>query len=357
MSKKNFDKMIRENQRLNHINLRMFAVASKAVTSEEENNKSTDKKETKMKTNKNRKFKASINMALSAGKQTTEGGSFKMYVGLTPIGCKVVCPTKEQLSEITGREWSKDMSYLKTDDQGVKQVNLTFPMTVDTKVGEDEVHLMILQNISLWNAPRYKQDGSKFQVTDKWGNFSWVTEEEFNNHTTPLSNAGKKLKIDANTWRRAYRGEENLMKFLKPRLNITDAFEYKNGEWVLKADTTGCECRLDEVAKYFEGNVSEIQNALNFMPENKVKGFVYVDEYEGKQRQAIAREYVNLASNKYGDLEREIENINSNKGTTFALCEFQEYKVESTQFAPSTNAQMPEASNPFAEPASPWTNQ
>jgi len=355
MSKK-LREMIRENQRLNHINIKMFSVSAKSVETEEreENTNKSTKNIKKMKNNKN--FKSSIVMALSAGKQTTEGGSFKMYIGLTPIGCKMVCPTKEQLSQLTGREWSKDMNYLKTDEQGVKQINLTFPMTVDTKVGEDEVHLMILQNISLWNAPRYKQDGSKFQVVDKWGNFSWVTEEEFNNHTTPLSAAGKKLKIDANTWRRAYRGEENLMKFLKPRLNITDAFEYKNGEWVLKADTTGCECRLDEVAKYFDGNVSEIQNALNCMPENKVKGFVYVDEYEGKQRQAIAREYVNLASNKYGDLEKEIENINNNKGTTFALCEFQEYKVESTQFAPSSSAQMPNTSNPFAEPASPWAN-
>jgi hypothetical protein len=215
MSKK-LREMIRENQRLNHINIKMFSVSAKSVETEEkeENTNKSTKNIKKMKNNKN--FKSSIVMALSAGKQTTEGGSFKMYMGLTPIGCKLVCPTKEQLSQLTGREWAKDMNYLKTDDQGVKQVNLTFPMTVDTKVNGEEVHLMILQNISLWNAPRYKQDGSKFQVVDKWGNFSWVTEEEFNNHTTPLSAAGKKLKIDASTWRRAYRGEENLMKFLKP---------------------------------------------------------------------------------------------------------------------------------------------
>ena len=353
MSKK-LKEMIRENQKLNKINVKMFAVASKAITAENEDNKKSIKNKKKMNNRKN--FKSSINMALSAGKQTTEGNNFKMYVGLTPIGCKLVCPTKEQLSQLIGREWTKDMNYLKTNEQGVKQINITFPMTVDTKVNGEEVHLMILQNISLWNAPRYKQDGSKFQVVDKWGNFAWATEEEFNNHIVPTSASGKKLKIDASTWRRAYRGEENLMKFLKPRLNITDAFEYKNDEWVLKADTTGCECRLDEVAKYFDGNVSEIQNALNCMPENKVKGFVYVDEYEDKHRQAIAREYVNLASNKYGDLEKEIENINSNKGTTFALCEFQEYKVESTQFAAS-NTKMPETSNPFEDIQSPWTNQ
>jgi hypothetical protein len=295
-------------------------------------------------------------MALSSGKQTVEGGSFKMYVGIVPMGCKLVCPTKEQLSQLTGREWAKDMNYIKTDEQGVQQVNLTFPMTVNQVVNGEEVNLMILHNISLWNAPRYKQDGSKFQVVDNWGNFVWVTEEEFNNHITPLSSNGKKLKIDASTWRRAYRGEENLMKLLKPRMNITDAFEYKNGEWVLKTDTTGCECRLDEIAKYFTGNVSEIQNGLNCMPENQVKGFVYVDEYEGKQRQAVAREFVNLASNKYTDLEKEIENINSNKGTNFSLCEFQEYKVESTQFTQNNGIQMPQTGNPFAEPASPWAN-
>lgn len=336
MSKK-LQEMIRENQKRNGINLRMFAVVAKTATenSEENNNKSTKNKK-KMKT-KNNKFKSSIVMALSAGKQTTEGNSFKLYTGITPMGCKYVCPTKEQLSQMLGREWPKDMVYTKTSEDGIPQINLAFPLTVDTIVNGEEVHTMVLQNISIWNAPRMKNDGSKFQVVDKWGNFSWVTEEEFTNHTTPLSSNGKKLKIDASNWRKAYRGEENLMKFLKPRLNIEDAFEYKNNEWVLKADTSACECRLDEISKYFQGDVTEIQAALNIMPENKVKGFLYVDEYEGKQRQAVAREYVNLASNKYNDLEREIENINNNKGSNFTLCELQEYVVNSTKFTPTTS--------------------
>ena len=336
MSKK-LQEMIRENQKRNGINLRMFAVVAKTTTenSEENNNKSTKNKK-KMKT-KNNKFKSSIVMALSAGKQTTEGNSFKLYTGITPMGCKYVCPTKEQLSQMLGRGWPKDMVYTKTSEDGILQVNLAFPLTVDTIVNGEEVHTMVLQNISVWNAPRMKSDNSKFQVVDKWGNFSWVTEEEFTNHTTPLSSNGKKLKIDASNWRKAYRGEENLMKFLKPRLNIEDAFEYKNNEWVLKADTSACECRLDEISKYFQGDVTEIQAALNIMPENKVKGFLYVDEYEGKQRQAVAREYVNLASNKYNDLEREIENINNNKGSNFTLCELQEYVVNSTKFTPTTS--------------------
>ena len=348
MSKK-LQEMIRENQKRNNINIKMFAVKSKST--EETENKNNKKESTKMKTNKNRKFKSTINMALSAGKQTVEGGSFKMYTGITPIGCKYVNPTKEQLSQILGREWTKDMSYTKTDDQGVQQVNLMFPMEIHNTVNGEEVNLVVLQTIALWNAPRLKSDGSKFQVVDKWGEFAWVTSEEFETHTTPLSNSGKKLKIDASSWRKAYRGEENLMKFLKPRINIPNAFEYKNNEWVLKADTTGCECRLDEISKYFDGNVSEIQAGLNMMPENQVKGFLYVDEYEGKQRQAIAREYVNLASNKYSDLEKEIENINNNKGTNFTLCELQEYKVESSSFTQST-AQMPVTDNPFEN----WNN-
>lgn len=350
MSKKNFDKMIRENQKRNNINLRMFAVVAKSVEAEDNNNKST-KKNNKMNTKKNKNFKSSINMALSAGKQTIESGSFKMYTGITPVKCKYVCPTKEQLSQITGRDWPKDMAYTKTTDDGIKQANLSFPMTVDTKVNGEEVHIMVLQNISIWNAPRYKSDGSKFQVVDKWGNFAWVTEEEYNNHITPLSNNGNKLKIDASNWRKAYRGEENLMKFLKPRINVEDAFEYKNKEWVLKSDTSNSECRLDNIAKYFDGDFSEIQAGLNLMPENEVKAFLYVDEYEGKQRQAIAREYVNLSSNKYNDLEREIQSINDNKGTNFTLCELKEYVVESTQFSQST-VEMPQASNPFEN----WNN-
>lgn len=352
MSKK-LQEMIRENQKRNNINIKMFAVKSKST--EEIENKSNKKENTKMKTNKNRKFKSTINMALSAGKQTVEGNSLKMYVGLTPIGCKYVNPTKDQLTQILGREWTKDMVYTKTDDQGTKQVNIMFPMEVHNVVNDEEVNIVILQTIALWNAPRLKSDGSKFQVVDKWGEFAWVTNEEFETHTTPLSNSGKKLKIDASSWRKAYRGEENLMKFLKPRLNIPSAFEYKNNEWVLKANTEGCECRLDEISKYFDGNVSEIQAGLSIMPENQVKGFLYVDEYEGKQRQAIAREYVNLASNKYSDLEKEIENINNNKGTNFTLCELQEYKVESSSFTQST-AQMPVTDNPFENTNSPWNN-
>lgn len=350
MSKK-LREMIRENQKLNNINIKIFAIKSKSTEETESKDDKNNKKESKMKNNKKRKFKSTINMALSAGKQTIEGGSFKMYTGITPIGCKYVNPTKDQLTQILGREWTKDMVYTKTDDQGVQQVNLMFPMEIHNTVNGEEVNLIVLQTIALWNAPRLKSDGSKFQVVDKWGNFSWVTEEQFNNHITPLSNTGKKLMIDASSWRKAYRGEENLMKFLKPRLNIPNAFEYKNNEWVLKADTTDCECRLDNIPQYFTGNIFEIQNGLNMMPENQVKGFLYVDEYEGKQRQAIAREYVNLSSNKYSDLEKEIENINNNKGTNFTLCELQEYKVESTSFAPSAS-QMPVNNNPFEN----WNN-
>lgn len=350
MSKK-LREMIRENQKLNNINLRMFAVASKTVSFEQEENNKSTKKQNKMNNKKN--FKSSIVMALSAGKETTEGGSFKMYTGITPVGCKYVNPTKEQLTQMLGREWTKEQVYIKTDDKGVQQVNLMFPLTVDTTVNGEKVNFTVFQNITLKNAPRYNSNGDKFQVVDKWGNFSWVTEEQFTNHVTPLSSNGKKLKIDASSWRKAWQGEENLMKFLKPRLNIDDAFEYKNNEWSLKANTAGCECRLDNIANYFKGDVSEIQGGLNMMPENKVKAFVYVDEYEGKQRQAIAREYVNLASNKYNDLEKEIENINNNKGTNFTLCELKEYKVESTQFAPNST-QMPETNNPFETANSPW---
>jgi hypothetical protein len=270
-----------------------------------------------------------------------------MYTGLTPMGCKYVCPTKEQLSQITGREWSKDMTYTKTTDEGIQQVNLAFPLTINTRVDGEDVNIMVLQNIAIWNAPRIKTDGSKFQVVDKWGNFAWVTNEEYNNHTTPVSTSGKKLKVDASNWRKAYRGEENLMKFLKPRLNIEDAFEYKNNEWVLKANHDACECRLDNISKYFTGDVSEIQNALNIMPENKVKGFLYVTEYEGKQRQAVAREYINLASSNKDAIKAEIQNINNNNGTNFTFSEeLKEYKVESTQFTPSNEA-MPTPSNPF----------
>lgn len=352
MSKKNFKQLILENQKRNNINIRMFSIASKSslIENNEKTNK-TNKKEHKMKNKNNRK--STITMALGAGKQTIESNGFKLYCGLTPLGCKYVNPTKEKLSEILGREWTKDMVYTKTGEDSIQQVNLMFPMIVDTNINGEKVNMTILQTISIKNAPRKKQDGSKFQVVDMWGNFSWVTEEEYTNHTTPISSSGKKLKVDSSNWRMAYQGEENLMKFLKPRLNIADAFEYKNGEWMLKADTTGCECRLDEISKYFTGDVSEIQNALNIMPENKVKGFVYIDEYEGKQRQAIAREYVNLSSNKYNELEKEIENINNNKSTNFTLCELKEYKVESTQFTQS-NIQMPSTSNPFENNSSPW---
>ena len=355
MSKK-LREMIRENQKLNNINLRMFAVASKTISFEQEENNKSTKKRNKMNNKKN--FKSSIIMALSAGKETTEGGSFKMYTGITPVGCKYVNPTKEQLTQMLGREWTKEQVYIKTDDKGIQQVNLMFPLTVDTTVNGEKVNFTVFQNITLKNAPRYKQDGSKFQVVDKWGEFTWVTEEEFINHTWPLSSTGKKLKIDPSNWRKAWQGEENLMKFLKPRLNIDSPFGYnkETGYFIdSKADLSKCECRLDNIANYFKGDVSEIQAGLNMMPENKVKAFAYVDEYEGKQRQAIAREYVNLASNKYNDLAEEIEKINNNKGTNFTLCELKEYKVESTQFAPS-GTQMPETNNPFETVNSPWNS-
>ena len=163
------------------------------------------------------------------------------------------------------------------------------------------------------------------------------------NHSFDLSKSGYVNLLLSKHIGKTVHGDNKLM--VKARRDFLDKGYYSGLKDLL--------CTM--AAKYFDGDVSEIQKALNIMPENKVKGFVYVDEYEGKQRQAIAREYINLASNKYTDLEREIESINNNKGTNFTLCELQEYKVESSSFTQST-AQMPVTDNPFENTSSPWNN-
>ena len=295
-------------------------------------------------------------MALAKGKESSEGGEFKRYTGVAPCYIQAVNPNKLTLEKVYERELEEDPSYVgevEIDGEKVKNVRITFLAKPDP----DKVHVDIAPiSVSMFiqNRYRYNKDKTKVQVIDKYGRTAWVTIDQCKNHEIPMySNGPANLDKD---YRPAYVGEEDVTNFLKVYLNIPDVMKYNSTEkkWYLVDHPEDSECRLDNIAHYFNGNFKEISDAIALQPNNKIKILFGVrTSNDGRQYQAV---YTNMflknSVNDYGRLAKDLEERKANGayGTTeFAVCDFKEYEVQSTSFEAGTPV-----ANPFAPSSSPF---
>lgn len=59
--------------------------------------------------------------------------------------------------------------------------------------------------------------------------------------------------------------KSKLTQFIKAYCGIANLEVYKDGKWVKNSDVKpeDCECRLDNIEKYFKGDVSELKGIIN----------------------------------------------------------------------------------------------
>ena len=301
-------------------------------------------------------------MAISRGTESTEGTPVKRFTGVAPCFVKYCNPTKKQLEEVYGREIEDEPEYVtetELDENGAKvkypQVRLSFLSQPDPeKTGFDAGFIPI--NLYLTKKYRYKKDGSKVQVIDKYGRTAWVTPEQAKNHEIPMySNGPANLDKD---YRPAYIGEEDLTNFIIAYLNIPGPMKYNKAEkkWYMNENASDSECRLDHIEDYFKGDFSELQQLLTYQPKNKVKALFGVKTNdEGKQYQAVYTQM--FLKNNVTDYEKLKEDLKASKeagrysNVEFVVGPFKEYVVE------ETNLETPQGgSNPFENMGSdnPW---
>lgn len=281
-------------------------------------------------------------MAFSKGTESKEGNAVKRYIGVAPVFVLAVNPSKSELEKLYNTQLENDPEYLSEVEVGedkhkVQNVRLDFIVKTDAeKCGG--IEFTTKASFFIRNEYRYNKDQTKVQVIDKYGRTAWVTIEQAKAHEIPVYKNGP-ANIDKD-YRPAYHGEEELTKFIKAYLGISNVMKYVNNTWVMVDNPEDCEARLEDIAEYFKGNFKELRDVIALQPNNKVKilfGVKTTDD--NKQYQAIYNQmFLKNVTTDYSKLD---ENLQERKAagayptTEFTVCDLKEYNVESTDLSNS----------------------
>lgn len=278
-------------------------------------------------------------LAIGKTQESTETAEFKKYIGVGSSFVIAVNPTKKELESIYGREQTNDPEYVVNTDEG-KEARITFVVKTDPSVCNG-IEIINRVMFTLRNAPAYNKDKTKVQVIDKYGNSTWTDVETAKAGEKLFSKNGSEIGIDTK-YRMAYSGEADLIDFLKAYLCVGNAFNYVNGSWVKKDNAEDYVFGLEHIKDYFNGDFSEIKDAIKLQPNNKVKllyGVRTTDE--GKQYQAIATRNGFVLRNSAGSnalikLEKTLANAKdagSYATTEFKVQELAEFDVKATDLS------------------------
>lgn len=281
---------------------------------------------------------------LTIGKtsQSTESQQVKRYIGLGSSYIKAVNPDKKTLDSIMGFESQKEPEYVKEDEKG-KMAFITFITATDPEQCNG-IDFKSRLTFILRNSPAYNRDKTKVQVIDIYGNSTWANVEDAKEGKKLLSASGKELRI-ASKYRMACEGEADLVAFLKDYLVIDSSFNYVNGSWVLKDNADDYLFGLDHIKDYFNGNFSELKDAVKLQPNNKVKLLYGVRNTDKGQYQTIATREGLFLRNSAGDravakLENALNDAKNNgafPSTEFKVQPLQEFEIKATDLSQTNN--------------------
>lgn len=291
-----------------------------------------------------------IFMAFAKGKETTDSAIVKRYTGVAPCYVVGVNPNKAELEKIYGTTIENEPEYRSTvevDGKNVPSVRIDFIVKTDPEKSNG-IEMTSKVALFLRQEYRYNKDKTKVQVIDKYGRTAWVTIEQAKAKEIPMYANGP-ANLDAD-YRPCYIGEEELTNFVKAYLNIDNVMKYVDKKWVLVDNPEDCVARLDNIAKYFTGDFSELREVVNLQPNNKVKILFGVKTNDdGKQYQAVFPQmFLKNGVNDYSKLDKELQDrkaAGAYPTTEFFVGGLKEYTLEATNFGASTV----DVGNPFAE--------
>lgn len=206
-------------------------------------------------------------MAFAKGKETSEieARERKFYTGIGIFNILAVNPTKEELEKIYNIPFEKEPEYNGVKDD-VKFTRIDFILK-HVKTAFNPVDFISKISFFLRNEARYTNDKSKIQVVNDYGEFSWVTLDNFKNKTIPDN-----MSWFEGPYYPCYNGEENLTAFMKAFLNIPNkSFKKPDGTIRYIEDKNDAKARLEKVKDYFNGNILELKNLFIARKDNKIK--------------------------------------------------------------------------------------
>ena len=286
-------------------------------------------------------------MAFGKAQVSKEATEIKRYTGVGSVFVVGVNPNKAELEKLYDRELDKDPEYL-TEKDGVTSARIDFIIKTDpTAKCNNGIELLTKFSMFIRNEYRFNKDKTKVQVIDKYGRTAWVTKEQAKNHEIPVYKNGP-ANIDKD-YRPAYVGEEDITNFLKLFLGISNVEKWVKNEATGRREVVGlvdnpqdCECRLENIEDYFKGKFNEIKDAINLMPNNKIKVLFGVRTTdEGKQYQDVyTRKFLSNTVSVYDKLAEDVQNNKDNgayPNTEFVIADLQEYTVQATNFNNTNN--------------------
>ena len=287
-------------------------------------------------------------MAFGKAQESKEAAEIKRYTGVGSIFVVGVNPSKSELEKLYDRELDKDPEYI-TEKDGVISARIEFIIKTDsTAKCNNGIELITKLPVFISKEYRFNKDKTKVQVIDKYGRTAWVTKEQAKNHEIPVYGNGKPANIDKD-YRPAYVGEEIVTNFLKLFLGIPNVEKWAKNEETGRREVVGlvdnpqdCECRLEHIEDYFKGKFNEIRDAVNLMPNNKIKVLFGVRTTDdGKQYQDVyTRKFLSNAVSVYDKLAEDVQNNKDNgayPNTEFVIADLQEYTVQATNFNNNNN--------------------
>lgn len=311
-------------------------------------------------------------MAVAIGQESKEIVS-KRIIGITASHVLGVNLTRAEQNAILEQNYSQEeISYLgettvkdkNNNDVKVPQVRISILMETDPEIAcNNGMKTTFFANFFLSKAAQYSfKDGvTKIQVIDKYGRTDWVTLDMLANHTVPehiIKNgprAGQTFKKIVSDYRAAYIGEENLVKFIIALLNLPrpDVWNADKNTYEMKTDPkklAESECLLDNIARYFEGNVSELRKVLGFQKKNNLKLLVGVrTAKDGAQYQDVYTQMpLKLSVTNYKVWEDALKDDKANgrhPNTEYRVCNLCEFKTEATDYS---KTEAPADNDPFA---------
>lgn len=275
-------------------------------------------------------------MAFSAGKESTEGGSIKRYIGVAPVFVVGTNPDKAELEGLYNNTLDKAPEYIGNQNVNGKDVpyaRIDFIVKTDAeKCNGIDFTTKIAYFVR--KEYRFNKDMTKVQVIDKYGRTAWVTKEQANAHEIPVYANGNPANIDKD-YRPCYVGEEDLTNFIKTYLNIPNVQKYVDGKWVLVDNPAECEARLDGIDKFFAGDFKELKEIMSYQPNNKVKVMFGVRTADdGRQYQSAYTQMVlRNGATDFSKLDKDLQErkaAGAYSTTDFEAVAIHEYSVNAT---------------------------
>ena len=224
-------------------------------------------------------------MAFSTGKQSTEASSsIKRFKGVASVKILAVNPKKDEWNKILGANREEEIEYVSVKDD-IKTVRITFLCEIDGNRSVNNCTGIVPLTFWLRKQQIKGSQSGKIKIIDKYGRTAWATEADIKDKKIPQYANGP-ASIDED-YRKCVSGEEELTMFLKNLMCIPDVQYYNRtaGKWENNPNPQDCQARLDNIMKYFDGNVDEIREILKAFPNNQVRVLLGVRNADGREYQ------------------------------------------------------------------------